>query len=195
MMKKIIESGFKITASKEGRKMAKEAFRKVFRKHKSEVKRTKKTKGAVPTIPYQLKKADIKKKIAGTRLVTKADIKAVPGARRRIILRIEKSKKERKRGGKPQIFGKAYASDKPGKGMQIPLVSKIDRRKIQSDISESVRAFMKRKTGFKKGGVKNGYTKGGDVAALKTVAGKLRKASKAHAGQAKVLKRIVSKYV
>ena len=42
--------------------MAKEAFRKVFRKHKSEVKRTKKTKGAVPTIPYQLKKADIKKK-------------------------------------------------------------------------------------------------------------------------------------
>ena len=28
MMKKIIESGFKITASKEGRKMAKEAFRK-----------------------------------------------------------------------------------------------------------------------------------------------------------------------
>ena len=142
-----------------------------------------------------IKKADIKKKIAGTRLVTKADIKSVPGARRRIILRIEKAKKERKRGGKPQIFGKAYASDKPGKGMQIPLVSKIDRRKIQSDISESVRAFMKRKTGFKKGGVKNVYTKGGDVAALKTVAGKLRKASKAHAGQAKVLKRIVSKYV
>ena len=43
-MKKIIESGFKITASKEGRKMAKEAFRKVFRKHKSEIKGLRKLK-------------------------------------------------------------------------------------------------------------------------------------------------------
>ncbi len=194
-MKKLIESGLKVTATKEGRKMAKEAFRKVFKKHKAEIRRTKKTKGAVPTIPYQLKKADLKKKIKGTKLLTKADIKAVPGARRRIILRIEKAKKERKRGGRPIIFGKAYASDKRGKGMQIPLVSKLDRRKIQSDISESVRAFMKKKTGFKKGGVKNGYRKGGDVAALKVVAAKLKKASKAHAGQSKVLKRIVSKYV
>jgi hypothetical protein len=233
MMKKLVESGLKITATKEGRKMAKEAFRKVFRKHKAEVKRTKKTKGAVPTVPYQLKKADLKKKIKGTKLVTKADIKAVPGARRRIILRIERAKKERKRGGKPQIFGKAYASDKAGKGMQIPLVSKLDRRKIQSDISESVRAFMKKKTGFKKGkyvksdGPLNIYgrpirkaprqdilgkrkyvtpvttvspapkkkNKGGDVKAIRTVAAKLSKASKAHAGQSKVLKRIVSKYV
>ena len=233
MMKKLIESGLKVTATKEGRKMAKEAFRKVFKKHKAEIRRTKKTKGAVPTIPYQLKKADLKKKIAGTKLITKAEIKANPGTRRRIILRIEKAKKERKRGGRPIIFGKAYASDKPGKGMQIPLVSKLDRRKIQSDISESVRAFMKKKTGFKKGkyiksdeplniygrpiGKKPrrdtlgkakyvyGVTKvspapkkknkGGDVKAIKTVAAKLSKASKAHAGQSKVLKRIVSKYV
>ena len=233
MMKKLIESGLKVTATKEGRKMAKEAFRKVFKKHKAEIRRTKKTKGAVPTIPYQLKKADLKKKIAGTKLITKAEIKANPGTRRRIILRIEKAKKERKRGGRPIIFGKAYASDKAGKGMQIPLVSKLDRRKIQDDISESVRAFMKKKTGFRKGkyiktdeplniygrpiGKKPkqdrlgrakyvyGVTKvspppkkknkGGDVKAIKTVAAKLSKASKAHAGQSKVLKRIVSKYV
>ena len=96
-------------------------------------------------MPYPLIKADVKKKIKGTTLITKADIKANPGTKRRILLRIEKAKRERKRGGKPQIFGKAYASDKAGKGMQIPLVSKLDRRKIQSDISESVRAFMKRK--------------------------------------------------
>ena len=42
---------------------------------------------------------------------------------------------------------------------------------------------------------KYGYNSGGDVKAIKTVAGKLQKASKAHAGQSKVLRRIVSKYV
>ena len=150
-MKKLIASGFKLTATKEGRKMAKEAFRKAFKKHKSEVRRNKRNKGATPVVPYNLVKADVKRKIKGTKLTTAAEIKATPGARRRIILRIERAKKERKRGGKPIIYGKAYASDKPGKGMQIPLVSKLDRRKIQSDISESVRKFLKKKTGFKKG--------------------------------------------
>jgi hypothetical protein len=225
MMKKALEAGFKFTASKEGRRQAKEIFRKAFRKFKKQSKRER--------VPYPLIKADVKKKIKGTTLITKADIKANPGTKRRILLRIEKAKRERKRGGKPQIFGKAYASDKAGKGMQIPLVSKLDRRKIQSDISESVRAFMKKKTGFRKGkyiktdeplniygrpiGKKPrqkilgkakyvyGATKvspppkkknkGGDVKAIKTVAAKLSKASKAHAGQSKVLKRIVSKYV
>ena len=148
-MKKLIASGFKLTATKEGRKMAKEAFRKAFKKHKSEVRRSKKV--GTPVVPYNLIKADVKRKIKGTKLTTAAEIKATPGARRRIILRIERAKKERKRGGKPIIYGKAYASDKPGKGMQIPLVSKLDRRKIQSDISESVRKFLKKKTGFKKG--------------------------------------------
>ena len=148
-MKKLIASGFKYTATKEGRKMAKEAFRKAFKKHKSEVRRSKKV--GTPVVPYNLIKADVKRKIKGTKLTTAAEIKATPGARRRIILRIERAKKERKRGGKPIIYGKAYASDKPGKGMQIPLVSKLDRRKIQSDISESVRKFLKKKTGFKKG--------------------------------------------
>ena len=150
-MKKLIGAGLKYTATKEGRKMAKEAFRKAFKKHKSEVRRNKRNKGATPVVTYNLVKADVKRKIKGTKLTTAAEIKATPGARRRIILRIERAKKERKRGGKPIIYGKAYASDKPGKGMQIPLVSKLDRRKIQSDISESVRKFLKKKTGFKKG--------------------------------------------
>ena len=102
------------------------------------------------------------------------------------IRRLERAKKERKRGGRPILIGKAYASDKRGKGMQVPLVSKLDRRKIQSDISESVRAFMKKKTGYKKGG---------DIKKLKTVAAKLQKASKAHKGQSRTLRRIISKYV
>tara|TARA_R100000329_G_scaffold108068_1_gene88748 strand:- start:3156 stop:3737 length:582 start_codon:yes stop_codon:yes gene_type:complete len=193
MMKKFVQ----ITATKEGRKMAKEAFRKLFKKHKAEVARTKKTKGAVPTVPYDLKKADLKKQIKGTRLTVKADIKAQPGLKRRIVTRIERAKREKSKFKGPVIFGKAYASDKAGKTMQVPLVSKLDRRKIQRDISESVRRFMRKKNvkGFKKGGTKNGYRKGGDVAALKNVATKLRKASKAHAGQSKVLRRIVSKYV
>jgi glucuronate isomerase len=42
---------------------------------------------------------------------------------------------------------------------------------------------------------KFGYEKGGDVKTLKNVAGKLDKASKAHAGQSKKLKKIISKYV
>ena len=42
---------------------------------------------------------------------------------------------------------------------------------------------------------KYGYNSGGDVKAIKTVAAKLSKASKAHAGQSKILKRIIKKYV
>ena len=75
---------------------AKSAFKKLYRKHKAEVSRTKKTKGAVPTVPYQLKKAEIKKKIRGTKFTAKADIKAKPGLRRRILLNM-KDLKEIKR--------------------------------------------------------------------------------------------------
>ena len=93
-MKKLIGTGLKYTATKEGRKMAKEAFRKAFKKHKSEVRRNKRNKGATPVVPYNLVKADVKRKIKGTKLTTAAEIKATPGARRRIILRIERAKKE-----------------------------------------------------------------------------------------------------
>ena len=50
MMKKLVQ----IAATKEGRKMAKEAFRKAFKKHKSEVKRAKKV--GTPVVPYDLVK-------------------------------------------------------------------------------------------------------------------------------------------
>ena len=158
-MKKLIESGLKVTATKEGRKMAKEAFRKVFKKHKAEIRRTKKTKGAVPTIPYQLKKADLKKKIAGTKLITKAEIKANPGTRRRIILRIEKAKKERKRGGRPIIFGKAYASDKAAKRtLQIQPLTFKQRRLMKKEMAAAADRNYKRvrlrKFGYRSGGIK-----------------------------------------
>tara|TARA_R100000742_G_C4176820_1_gene13266 strand:+ start:37 stop:495 length:459 start_codon:yes stop_codon:yes gene_type:complete len=149
-MKKLVESGFKIAATKEGRKMAKEAFRKLFKKHKSEVKRTKKTKGAVPTIPYNLKKADLKKQIKSIGLTAKADIKAKPGLRRRILLNIEKSKRNKPKFKGP-IVGKAYASDKRAKRTMMITTPKKERQAIQKSISDSVRAFMKKKTGFKKG--------------------------------------------
>ena len=184
-MKKLVQ----IAATKEGRKIAKEAFRKLYRKHKAEVKRTKKTKGAVPTVPYDLKKADLKKQIKGTRLTVKADIKAQPGLKRRIITRIERSKREKKKFGKPIIYGKAYASDK-GRTMQIQPLTRQQRKLMLKEMAVSAdrgyKAVRKRKYG---------YNSGGDVKAIKTVAAKLNKASKAHAGQSKVLKKIVRKYV
>ena len=181
---------YKITATKEGRKMAKEAFRKVFRKHKAEVRRTKKTKGAVPTVDYKLKKDDLKRKIRGTKLVTKAEIKATPGQRRKIILRIEKAKRAKGRFKGPIISGKAYASDKPGKTMQVQPINRLDRRRMLREMADAA------DKGYKKVRMRKlGYEKGGDVKTVKMVASKLEKASKAHAGQAKKLRGIIKKYV
>ena len=151
MIKKGITFGIKLTATKEGRKMAKEAFRKAFQKHKSSLRRSKKV--GTPVVPYDLVKADIKRKIKGTKLTTAAEVKAVPGLRRRIFTRIERAKRNRTAGGRPQIFGKAYASDKKGKSMNISLPKK-QRQAIQEDISQSVRKFLSEKIGRKlKGGV------------------------------------------
>tara|TARA_R100000005_G_C4966939_1_gene181384 strand:- start:262 stop:762 length:501 start_codon:yes stop_codon:yes gene_type:complete len=157
MIKKGITFGIKIAATKEGRKMAKEAFRKAFKKHKSSVRRAereKKKRGInIPVVPYDLIKADLKRKIKGTKLTTAAEVKAVPGLRRRIFTRIERAKRNRTPGGRPQIFGKAYASDKKGKSMNISLPKK-QREAIQEDISQSVRKFLKERIGRKlKGGV------------------------------------------
>jgi len=151
MIKKGLSFGIKIAATKEGRKMAKEAFRKAFKKHKAEVKRSKKV--GTPVVPYNLVKSDIKRKIKGTKLTTAVEIKAKPGLRRRFISRIERAKRNRTPGGRPQIFGKAYASDKRGKSMNITLPKK-QREAIQEDISQSVRKFMKERIGRKaQGGV------------------------------------------
>ena len=180
----------KLQMSKEAFDMAKGAFRKVFKKHKSEAKRTKKTKGLVPTVPYDLKKADVKKRLRSINLTTAAEIKATPGARRKIITRIERSKREKKKFGKPVIYGKAFASDKAGKTMQIQPLTKQQRKLMLKEMAVSA------DRGYKKVRMrKYGYNSGGDVKAIKTVATKLSKASKAHAGQSKVLKRIIKKYV
>ena len=134
---------------------AKSAFKKLYRKHKAEVSRTKKTKGAVPTVPYQLKKADIKKKIRGTKFTAKADIKAKPGLRRRILLNIERSKRDKKKYGSPVIYGKAYASDKKGKTMQIPALSAAARKQMKKEMAESAKRnylrVRKRSLGYNKG--------------------------------------------
>ena len=170
--------------------MAKEAFRKLYKKHKSEIKRTKKTQGAVPTIPYNLKKADLKAKIKGTKIITKADIKAKPGLRRRIILNIEKSKRSKSRHQSPIVYGKAYASDKAGKTMQIPALTAKARKQMKKEMAVAADRGYKR---VRKKAL--GYDIGGNVKTVRTVAKKLEKASKAHAGQAKKLNKIVKKYI
>ena len=153
MFKKLAISGLKIAASKEGRKMAKEAFRKAYKKHKKEVRRSKKV--GTPVVPYNLIKQDIKRKIKGTKLVAKAEIKATPGLRRRIILNIEKGKREKKKFARPKIFGKAYASDKPGKTMQIQPLTFQQRKLMKKEMRQSAidlykKMFLSKK---KKGGV------------------------------------------
>jgi len=134
---------------------AKSAFRKIYKKHKSEVSHTKKTKGAIPTVPYQLKKADIKRKIRGTKFTAKADIKAKPGLRRRILLRIEKSKRAKSRHQSPIVYGKAYASDKAGKTMQIPALTAKARKQMKKEMAVAADKGYKRirfkKFGYKKG--------------------------------------------
>ena len=92
---------------------AKAAFKKAFRKHKSEVKRAKKV--GTPVVPYSLIKSDIKRKIRGTKFTAAAEFKAQPGLKRRIRIGIERAKREKKKFKKPVIFGKAYASDKKEK--------------------------------------------------------------------------------
>ena len=143
-MKKLITTGAKITATKEGRKMAKEAFRKLFKKHKSEVKRTKKTKGFVPTIPYNLKKADLKRKIRGTKLTASAEFKAQPGLKRRIRVGIERAKRDKKKFRPPVIVGKAFASDKPGRTMQIQPLTIAQRRLMKKEMDESAKRLYRK---------------------------------------------------
>ena len=61
---------------------AKAAFKKAFKKHKSEVKRAKKL--GTPVVPYRLIKSDTKRKIRGTKFTAAAEFKAQPGLKRRI---------------------------------------------------------------------------------------------------------------
>ena len=146
---------------------AKEAFRRGFRKYKRGQRKTER-------VPYDLVKADIKRSIRGTKFFVGAEAKARPGI----------GKKGLPKGGRPRIFGKAYASDKRGKGMKIQMMTKQERADNQEAISQSVRKFLKDRIGRKK--------KGG-MQTVKMVKRKLEKASAAHAGQAKALGKVIDK--
>ena len=151
-----MKKGLQFLASPEGRKMAKEAFRKGFRTFKSAVERKKKRpKDSPPVVPYDLVKADVKRKIRGTKLTTAAEIKATPGLRRRMIVRIEKAKKDKPKFKSPVIYGKAYASDKAGKTMQVPPLTTAQRKQMKKEMAEAADRGYKRlrfrKYGYKKG--------------------------------------------
>ena len=151
-----MKKGLQFLASPEGRKMAKEAFRKGFKAFKSSKARFKKSPStSPPVIPYKMIKADVKRKIRGTKLTTAAEIKATPGLRRRMIVRIEKDKRAKEKFKKPVIVGKAYASDKAGKTLQVPPLTTAQRKQMKKEMAEAaVRGYKKvrfRKFGYKKG--------------------------------------------
>lgn len=137
---------------------AKAAFKKAYRKHKAQTQRAKREPNRVYVEPYDLVKADIKRKIRGTKFTSQAEIKAKPGARRRILLRIERSKREKVKSRKPVIIGKAYASDKKGKTMQIQPLTRKQRRDMKKEMAAAADRNYKRvrlrKFGYKSGGIK-----------------------------------------
>jgi hypothetical protein len=166
-------------------KTVKEGFRRLHKAHKAEVRRAKKTK--VPVIPMSLKKADFKKKIRGTKFTGAAEFKAQPGLKRRIKVGIERAKREKKKHRTPIMYGKAYASDKKGKTMQIQPLTVAQRKQMKKEMAAAAdRNYKKvrlRKFGYNTGGMKT----------IKTVKKKLEKASAAHAGQAKALGKVINK--
>ena len=168
-------------------KTVKEGFRRLHKAHKAEVRRNKKTKGATPVIPMSLKKADFKRKIRGTKFTGAAEFKAQPGLKRRIRVGIERAKREKKKHRTPIMYGKAYASDKKGKTMQIQPLTSAQRKQMKKEMAASAdRNYKKvrlRKFGYNTGGMKT----------VKMVKSKLEKASAAHAGQAKALGKVIDK--
>ena len=139
---------------------AKASFKRAFRKFKAEKRRAKQV--GTPVVPYKMVKEDIKRKIRGTKFTSKAEIKATPGARRRIILRIERAKKAKVKNKGPIIFGKAYASDKAGKTMQIQPLTRKQRRDMKKEMARAADRNYKRvrfrKYGYSSGGIKKKRT-------------------------------------
>tara|TARA_R100000005_G_scaffold36480_1_gene16907 strand:+ start:536 stop:1276 length:741 start_codon:yes stop_codon:yes gene_type:complete len=168
-------------------KTVKEGFRRLHKAHKAEVRRNKRNKGATPVIPFSLKKADFKRKIRGTKFTGAAEFKAQPGLKRRIRVGIERAKREKKKFRTPIMYGKAYASDKKGKTMQIQPLTSAQRKQMKKEMAASAdRNYKKvrlRKLGYNTGGMKT----------VKMVKNKLEKASAAHAGQAKALGKVIDK--
>ena len=167
-------------------KTVKEGFRRLHKKHKAEVKRLKRDPNtAPPVIPMSLKKADFKRKIRGTKFTGAAEFKAKPGSRRRLIVGIEKGRREKKKFRKPIIYGKGFASDKPGKTLQIQPLTFQQRKLMKKEMEESAKRLYKKMFLSKK--------KKGGLQTIKMVKRKLEKASAAHAGQAKALGKIIPK--
>jgi len=136
-------------------KTVKEGFRRLHKAHKAEVRRNKQTKGATPVVPMSLKKADFKRKIRGTKFTGAAEFKAQPGLKRRIRVGIAKAKREKKKFRTPIMYGKAYASDKKGRTMQIQPLTFAQRKQMKKEMAESAkrnyqRILMRNK---KKGGI------------------------------------------
>ena len=148
-------------------KTAKAAFRKAYRKHKSSVRRAKiekKKRGLnIPVVPYDLIKSDIKRKIRGTKFTAEAEFKAQPGLKRRIKVGIERAKRNKKKFRPPVIVGKAFASDKKGKTMQIQPLTFEQRKLMKKEMAESAKriyARMMRRNKKKGGMAKLGYNSG-----------------------------------
>ena len=137
-------------------KTVKEGFRRLHKAHKAEVRRSKKTK--TPVIPMSLKKADFKRKIRGTKFTGAAEFKAQPGLKRRIKVGIAKAKREKKKFRTPILYGKAYASDKKGKTMQIQPLTIGQRKQMKKEMAKSADKEYKRvrlrKFGYSDGGIK-----------------------------------------
>ena len=138
-------------------KTVKEGFRRLHRQHKSEVARKKRSPNtAPPVIPMSLKKADFKRKIRSTKFTGAAEFKAQPGLKRRIRVGIERAKREKKKHRTPIVYGKAYASDKKGKTMQIQPLTAAQRKQMKKEMAKSADREYKRvrlrKFGYNTGG-------------------------------------------
>ena len=135
---------------------AKAAFKRGFKQFKTQKARAKKL--GTPVVPYDLVKADIKRKIRGTKFTSQAEIKAVPGAKGRIILRIERAKRAKAKNKGPIIYGKAYASDKTGKSLQVQPLTRKQRRDMRKEMAAAADRNYKRvrlrKFGYRSGGIK-----------------------------------------
>ena len=127
-------------------KTAKEAFRRGYRAYKKS-KRTHEaykgkqrqrgdaSEGVIPYNKEHIKKAIRSVKFQGRAAKLAKKQKKPPGAKARGI----------------SFVGKGYQGDKT-KSMQVPMITKLERREIQKSIGRSVKKFMKEKIGRKKDG-------------------------------------------
>jgi len=178
----MIKKGLSLIATKEGRNIIK-GF---YEKGKGIIKKRKKTKESIA--------ANKKRRLQANRAVKKYDIKG-GGAGSRDASAIVPVKLQTGRGSsfKTRILGPKGQTPFQGKrfgssGNMESWRNDMERTFKLPSFEEVSRSIFKKRGPTKK-------SKGGDIKVVSRVAKKLTKASAAHAGQAKALKRIVSKYV